>query len=85
MWWLLKMLFVGPPSKVVETSIRRQLADLREDVSTWEQKQATLKGMLLTQTRRITKLEQEFNVDDEDIDGDSEFNKLLEEKRRSRG
>lgn len=86
MWWLLKLLLVGPPSKTVETSIRRQLEDLREDVARWEQKQATLTGNLLTQTRRITRLEQELgDEDDDEPDEESAFNKLLEEKRRSRG
>lgn len=86
MWWLLKLLFVGPPSKLVHASLRRQLEDLREDVARWEQKQAVLAGQLLTQTRRITRLQTEMESDDDD-DGDdeTEFQKLLEEKRRARG
>lgn len=86
MWWLLKLLFVGPPSKLVQASLRRQLEDLRDDVSRWEQKQAGLAGQLLTQTRRITRLQQELDGDDEPPDDDDgEFQKLLEEKRRARG
>lgn len=86
MWWLLKLLFVGPPSKLVQASLRRQLEDLREDVARWEQKQAQLRGDLLTQTRRITRLETELpDNEDEDNDEETAFNKLLEEKRRQRG
>jgi len=85
-WWLIKLLLVGPPSKTVEASIRRQLEDLREDVSRWEQKQAALTGNLLTQTRRITRLESEIgDEDDDETEEDTAFNKLLEEKRRQRG
>jgi predicted nucleic acid-binding Zn-ribbon protein len=85
-WWLLKLLLVGPPSKGVETSLRRQLEDLREDVSRWEQKQATLAGQLLTQTRRVTRLESEIiDPDGEEDETETEFQKLLNEKRGTRG
>jgi septal ring factor EnvC (AmiA/AmiB activator) len=85
-WWLLKLLLVGPPSKGVETSLRRQLEDLREDVSRWEQRQAALAGQLLTQTRRVTRLERELIEPDEDEDeSETEFQKLLNEKRGARG
>lgn len=86
MWWLLKLLFVGPPAKTVEISLRRQLEDLRDDVARWEQKQAALRGELLTQTRRITRLAAELeDPDEEEDEPDAEFTKLLEEKRRARG
>lgn len=79
MWWLLKRIFVGPPSATVEIPLRRRMNALEADVEQLQSNDESRKGQVLTLQRRVGKLER-YAWDDED-EGD-EFEDMLEEKRK---
>lgn len=83
MWYLLKLLFVGPPSKTVEAPLRRRLNDLEADIEQLQSDRESKRGQILTLQRRVSRLERELfdDVDDEE----SEFEDMLEQKRVTRG
>lgn len=84
MWYLLKLLFIGPPSKTVEAPLRRRLNDLEADIEQLQTDRESKRGQILTLQRRIRKLELEL-FQEEDYEEEDEFTELLEKKREARG
>lgn len=82
MWYLLRLLFVGPPSKTVEAPLRRRLNDLEADVEQLQSHRESQRGQILTLQRRAARLEREL-WDEDYEDEDEELDDLLAARKQA--
>lgn len=84
MWYLLKLLFIGPPSKTVEAPLRRRLNDLEADIEQLQTDRESKRGQILTLQRRIRRIELDL-WDDESEDEVDDVDELIRQTRTKNG
>lgn len=84
MWYLLKLLFLGPPSRAVEAPLRRQVNELSLTIEALESARESHRGQILSMQRRIGKLEREL-YDDEEFDEEDELQDMIATRRQANG
>lgn len=84
-WYLLKLLFVGPPSRVVEAPLRRRLNELESDIEQLQSDRESKRGQILTLQRRVRRIELDLwdDADEADEDDGDGVDELLEARRKA--